>query len=300
MFRDRIHSMLDIDLGKIFGFIPQTGMDPSRSVEDLLGKIDPKDMRISDDTYKGLIGEWILFEYKEDDKPSLLVQYLMRNPDNLSETELGRIEQIVKSQTLMLFQTYKPAKPPYLFLRSVYSGKTYKVYDKLLSASAGLDEISLWGRLSKVDGVNYLIGSNPISLPIRYTDRMIKIFADQKVPLFTLRDVIKSFVRPEVKKPKVVDINKERKRLEVRYAIITAKYRCKVTHGDIVKFIYNERYNHNFGDYFEDLMKLGVPEEMCFENIKFFQEVWNYLPHKILGDKSPYECGKKMGLTDVG
>lgn len=49
----------------------------------------------------------------------------------------------------------------------------------------------------------------------------------------------------------------------------------------------------NFADFITDLMKTGIPEIMCIENIDLFQAMWNYFPHQQLGDKCPHELYEK-------
>lgn len=49
-----------------------------------------------------------------------------------------------------------------------------------------------------------------------------------------------------------------------------------------------------FADFYKDLTSIGITEKMIVENTKFFQDFWNYFPHKILGGKCPAEKYKDV------
>lgn len=67
------------------------------------------------------------------------------------------------------------------------------------------------------------------------------------------------------------------------------KFGSSVAFKTITDFVYEENYQPHFADYLTDLIKLGIPELMCIEHIDYFQEIWNYFPHKSLGGKCPHE-----------
>lgn len=289
--------MLKVKLGKAFAFLPQTNVDPNQALLELIGDIDPTQLNVSEEILQGLSGEWLLFDYKPKSGRTLIEQYYFSDPDSLSRTELSELKQIIESQTLHLLQIYASSQPPYVFLESVFTGKKFKVYDRTMSQSVDNLSGSFFGRISKVDKTYYLVGSNPITFPIRYTQRAIKIFVKEKTPTPSLKDIIKSLVKLDQQKQKIVNLRQERKKLKKRFHELAAKFQAKATFAKVAEFIYKEKYNHNFADFLTDLMKIGIPEEMCIENIDLFQAIWNYLPHKQLGDKCPYELYKKEILS---
>jgi len=281
--------MLKVKLGKAFAFLPQTNIDPNQVLLEFMGDIDPARLNISEDILQGLSGEWLLFDYKPKNGKTLIEQYYFGDPDRLGETELNELKQIIETQSLHLFQTYTTSQPPYVFLQSVFTGKKFKVYDRAMSQSFHNLPGSFFGSISKVDKTYYLVGSNPINFPIRHTQRAIKIFAKEKTPAPSLKDIIKSLVKPKQQQQKMVNLKQERKRLEKRFGKLSIKYHAQITFAEIVEFIYKEKYDHNFADFITDLMKIGVPEVMYIGNIDLFQAMWNYFPHKQLGDKCPHE-----------
>ncbi len=285
--------MLKVKLGKAFAFLSQTNLDPNKALIEFLGDVDPTQLNISEEILQGLSGEWLLFDYKLKNGKTLIEQYYFSDPDNLNKTELSELKQIIESQSLHLLQTYAGSQSPYVFLQSVFTGKKFKIYDRAMSQSIDSLQVSFFGRIAKVGKIYYLVGSNPIIFPIRYTQRSIKIFAKEKTPDPSLKDIIRSLVKPKRQKQKIVNIKQERKKLEKRFHQLVTKFQAKITFVEVVEFIYKEKYDQNFADFITDLMKLGIPELMCIENIALFQAMWNYFPHLQLGDKCPHELYEK-------
>jgi len=285
--------MLKVKLGKAFAFLPQTNIDPIQALFELMGDIDPTQLNVSEEILQGLSGEWILFDYKPKNGKTLVEQYYFSNPDDLNKTELRELKQIIESQSLHLLQTYAGSQPPYVFLQSVFTDKKFKVFDRAMSQSIGNLPGSFFGRIAKIGKIYYLVGSNPIIFPIRHTQRAIKIFAKEKTPPPTLREIIQQLLEPKKIFKKTISIKSEREKLKKRYEQISKKSKSKVTFKAIVDFVYEENYQHHFADYITDLMKLGIPEELCIEHLDLFQEIWNYFPHKILGNKCPHELYEK-------
>ena len=77
--------------------------------------------------------------------------------------------------------------------------------------------------------------------------------------------------------------------MRARFKVLVKKYAIKIDFDRVAEFIYRENYQTNFADKFKDLMKLGIPEKTMVEQIKFFQDVWNFFPHKKLKGKCPAE-----------
>ena len=285
--------MLKVKLGKAFAFLPDTNIDPNQALLELMGDIDPTQLNVSEEILQGLSGEWLLFDYKPKNGRTLIEQYYFSDPDNLRKTELSELKQIIETQSLHLFQTYAVSQLPYVFLQSVFTGKKFKVYDRALSQSIDSLQGSFFGRIAKVDKTYYLVGSNPVTFPIRHTQRSIKIFTKEKTPAPSLKDIVKSLVKSKRQKQKIVNLEQERKKLEKRFHELAAIFQAKATFAEVVEFIHQEKYDHNFADFLTDLMKIGIPEVMCIENIDLFQDMWNYFPHKQLENKCPHELYEK-------
>jgi hypothetical protein len=292
--------MLKIKLGKALAFLPKTNFNLNEAFDELFGKTDLSQLPISEELLSGLSNEWLLFDYKPPKGKTLIEQYYFNDPDNLSPTELKQLQQIIETQSINLFQPYSKSKPPYVFLQSIFSNRRIKVYDRKLSLTIDQLQGSFLGRLAKVDKINYLVGSNPIVFPIHYTQRAIKLFAKEKTPAPTLPEILQQLSEPPVPLAKVdkVNISLEQNKLEKKYLKLAKKFKSRVTFKQITDFIYEENYKHNFADYLTDLMKLGIPDEMCIKHINFFNEVWNYFPHKILGDKCPHQLYEETYLHD--
>ncbi|MFZ5376788.1 MAG: hypothetical protein ACOZAN_03950 [Patescibacteria group bacterium] len=281
--------MLKIQLGKVFAFLPRTNIDPNEALIEFLDDIDTTQLNVSEEILQGLSSEWLLFDYEPKNGRSLIEQYYFNDPDNLSETELRELRQIIETHSLHLLQTYASSQPPYVFLQSVFTGKKFKVYDRAMSQSINSLQGSIFGRIAKVGKIYYLVGSNPITFPTRHTQRSIKIFAKEKTPTPTLKDIVKSLVKPKRQNKKIVSIKQERKKIEKRFCQLATKFLAKATFVEVVEFIYKEKYDRNIANFITDLMKIGIPEVMCIENIDLFQGMWNYFPHKQLEDKCPHE-----------
>ena len=290
--------MLRVKLGQAFSFLSQTDINQSEAFQIFLGGVDLTQFNISEEMLQGLSGEWLLFDYKSENGKTLVEQYFFKNPTDLNKVELDELKQIIETQSLHLLQTYSASRPPYVFLQSVYTNKKFKVYDRSLSMSIDDLDGSFFGRVAKVGKTYYLVGSDPITVPIRYTQRSIAIFEKEKTPEPSLKDIVQSFRIKKEQKKKAVNITSERKKLESRYKTLASKFKIKVTFGEIVKFIYKEQYQQNFADYLTDLMKMGIPEKTCLDNVDFFQNMWNYFPHKQLGGKCPHELFEVAYLTE--
>lgn len=281
--------MLKVKLGKALAFLDQTDIDYHQAFDELFEGINPNQLDIPQETLSGLANEWLLFDYKPAGKQSLIEQYYFSNPDNLEKPELKELRQIIENQSFHLFQTYAKSQPPFIFLQSVFTGKKFKVYDFTLSLS--IDELngSFLGRLAKVGKTSYLVGSSPLTFPIRHTQRAIDIFVQEKTPVPSLKKAIQQLSRTQRPVRSKVDLRSERRKLKKTYTQLAKKFGSSVTFKIITDFVYEENYQHHFADYITDLIKLGIPELMCIEHIDYFQEIWNYFPHKSLSGKCPHE-----------
>ncbi|MEX0896353.1 MAG: hypothetical protein WDZ94_05495 [Patescibacteria group bacterium] len=281
--------MLTVKLGKAFEYLPQANIDLDEAFDQLFGDLHPAQLDIPEETLRSLANEWLLFDFRHTPGTSLIEQYYFSDPDNLSQVELDELRQIIESQSLYLFQTYKSSKSPYVYVESIFTGKKYTVYDRALADSVDTVDGSFVARLAKVGRTYYFVGSDPLVFAIRYTSRAIKIFVQEKTPAPTLKDMLLQFSQSKEKLHKNVDVAAEQKKVQKKYQKLAQKFQSKVSFQQITDFVYEENYQDHFADYFTDLLELGIPEELVVDHSGLFLEIWNFYPHKELGDQCPHD-----------
>lgn len=157
---------------------------------------------------------------------------------------------------------------------------------------------SFWGRLAKVNNRWYLVGSNPLFFPITYTPRAKKMFSKQnKDQRLSAKDVLSFLLPDESRKNEEIDmsqltpkaIKNKRKKIEKKFNKLMKKHDLKIAFKQMIEFVYQENYKTNHADFYKDIAKLGIPEEIIIKNIQLFGDIWNYFPHKTLDGKSPAE-----------
>ena len=149
-------------------------------MRQFFGDLNPASLNIPSEIAIGLSNEWLLFDYIPPSGKTLIIQYYFANPDNLSKALLNELKQVVETHHIHIFQTFAPSKPPYVFLQSVFTDTKFKVYDCSMSLVANGMSGSFVGRLTQIDKVKYLVGSNPMVFPNRYTSNEIHILAEKK------------------------------------------------------------------------------------------------------------------------
>ena len=83
------------------------------------------------------------------------------------------------------------------------------------------------------------------------------------------------------------EIKAKQKMLGEKYQKISQKLNIKVSFTTVLEFIYNENYQTNFTDWQKDISVLGFEFDFISDNLKLFENIWNFYPHKRLGGKSP-------------
>lgn len=248
--------------------------------------------------WEELFLEWLIFDYKASTGTLFLIEYVLRNPDNLNKDTINQFEQIAKTQFYSQFEILEIKRGQWLKLEDLFTGKIYTVYEK--KGSETLSEKGVIpGRLAKVDGKWYLVGANSIYFPITYTQRAKKHMREFKPKKFSPQDtfeLLKSHEqqpRQPISVPTKKELEEKRKSLKTEYAKIAKKFNAGLSFDGLIKEIYNEDKT-NVLDFWKKLEKKGLKFEMFIENAEIFQDIWNYFPHKCLNDLSPIGVYAKL------
>ncbi len=293
------NSMLQIRLSKIVRYATQHESIMRKAVEEFFGKtaIDPHMENI--EAISGLFNEWLIFDFKMPSGATFIVDYYFKNPDSLSKKLLEELQQIIETQHFEMFELQSVKRGEWLKVYGLHSGKNYTVYEHSGSLKA-LEKGTFWGRIAKVHDKYILVGSNPMYFPTTSTPRLKKKFLENKPDHFSPKDVL-PLVLPQKIKPSVFEkmqmtpyeLEKKKGSLKERFEKIQKDNSLSVSFKDIVSFVYYEHYKTNFADFYADLVKLGVPEEIVFSKADLFNDIWNFFPHKSLNGKSPYDMYKE-------
>jgi len=243
-----------------------------------------------------LFNEWLTYDFKLPSGASVIAEYYLKNPDNLSEELLDELKQIISTQIYDYFEIEKVNPGKWVEVWGLFSGKEYRVTEITFSIQIGKQKGSFYNRVAKVNGEYFFVGSNPFILPMTHTDRSRKYFSSleykeklsPKAPFEVLLNQNNQKNDPRLS----ITGNKikiKRKSLEKKFQKLKVKYKLKIDFKALVDFVYNESYRNHFADFNKDILKVGMPEEMMFDNLEFFQDLWNYFPHKKLKGKSPAE-----------
>ncbi len=291
--------MLQVKLSKVIGYATKHESMMRRAVEEFFGKkpIDPHMENI--EAISGLFNEWLIFDFKVHSDTTFIADYYFRNPDSLPKEQLEELRQIIETQQFELLELQSIKKGEWLKVYGLHSGKNYTVYEYNGSLAAPEKGI-FWGRIAKVHDKHILVGSDPIYFPITAAPRLKKIYLSTKPDHFSPKDVLSLVLpqkaRPSLNKKKQMskkELEKKRASLKEQFEKLQRYDSLSVSFESIISFIYNENYKANFADFFADLVKLGIPERIIFSKTDLFNDIWNFFPHKLLNDKSPYEMYKE-------
>lgn len=295
--------MLKIKLGKIVNYAYQKSEDVIRkAMAEFFGKTEIYPEMENFESIQGLFNEWLIFEFKLKSGTNIISDYYFKNPDNLSQEFLDELKQIIETHFFDLLEIQKIKPGEWFKGYAFFTGKIYKVYEKtgtLNYPSKG----SIWGRLAKVNKRWYLVGSNPLFLPLTHTPRTKKMFLRKnKGKRTSCREVLR-FLLPSsnegIKKedPRELtskQLKNKKKKIKKKYEKLAEKYNLKVSFQQVVDFVYQENYKTNHLDFYKDLAKLAFcNEDIIFKNIQLFGDIWNYFSHKKLKGKSPAEMYKE-------
>lgn len=288
--------MLHIRLGKIVRFANvQSGYIRKATRTFFPDTFDPSQHSSEENNQiAALFNEWFIFDFvPTQPKPSIIKQYYFLNPDRLEDLELSELEQIINTQLYSKFQIEKLIPDKGMDVIDIFTGKPYYIEDIKGSNNNRIGTIS--GRLAKVNNSYYLVGSDPLFFPITYTKRAIELNSKKSglVGTITPKTLFEEFYlhkRVDTMHDSSIDVQAKRKELEKEYEIAAKKAQCNTPFNVFIDFVYNENYQKNLGDFYVHLTsKLHIPEKMIFDNVLLFQDLWNFFPHKILGDKCPHD-----------
>ncbi|MDO8657791.1 MAG: hypothetical protein Q7K55_03560 [Candidatus Levybacteria bacterium] len=277
-------------LRKVIDFAMKKPVEVDRAYTQVFGSLPFSDLK---QDWEELFLEWLIFDYKLSSGATFLIEYVLRNPDKLSEGTLNQFEQIVKTQFYSQFEILNIKKGEWVEVENLFTGKVYKVSEK--KGSETLSEKGVIpGRIAKVEGKWYLVGANSIYFPITHTERAKKNMRKLKIKNFSPKDTIKLLRSQEkssfepIKIPTKRELKEKRKKLKEEYEVVIEKFKATLLFADLVEAIYKEE-RVNVLDFWKNLEKSGLKFEMLIENTSLFQDIWNYFPHKCLGNKSPIE-----------
>lgn len=248
--------------------------------------------------WEELFLEWLAFDYKQKGSSTFLVEYILRNPDNLDAKRINQFEQISRSQFYSMFEIQEINKGEWFILEDLHAGKIYKVLENT-GTTILKDKGSIPGRIAKVDGNWYLVGANSVYFPITHTQRSKKHMREIKITNYSPKDTVELLmahdqnppVPPEMVTKK--QIKNKRKQLKQVFEDNVEKYHFNLSFDDLINEIYQEN-RVNILDFWKSLTKKGLAEKFLYEKPKILQDIWNYFPHKHLNDLSPIEAYMKM------
>lgn len=253
--------------------------------------------------WEELFLEWVIFDFKRPTGPPFLIEYVLRNPDNLDRKTLDQFEQIAKTQFYSQFEITKIQKGQWLCLENLLTGDVYTVYEKKGSETL-TDRGIIPGRIARVDGKWYLVGANSVYYPITYTERAKTGMRKLKIKTFSPRDTVELLISHEQQPPQPVpapskkELEDKRKKLKIEYIKIAKKFSSTFSFNDLIREIYKEE-RVNVLDFWKELGKKGLKDEILIEDVQLFQDIWNYFPHKCLNDLSPIEVYAKFNKKGI-
>ena len=248
-----------------------------------------------------LFSEWLIYDFKRPAGVSFINEYILKNPNKHPEKLLDQFSQASQTQLYSHYEILQVKKGEWIKVEDIFSGKTYRVYDK--SSSKTIPKFGLLhSRIAKVDKRWYFVGANPFYFPITHTDRAKNIFRrDFKNKKQSPKDTAELLLNhpnypdsdnipnPPTKK----ELKNKLKRLRKHYNKKGEKYNLKLSFDQVADFIYQED-RVNVLDFWQELAKKGLGEKFIFTEIKLLEDMWNWLPHKCLGGKSPIEMYTKL------
>jgi len=294
--------VLNFKLGKILAYAVRSGANFEKASREFFAGLNPYPGMPNEKEISPLFNEWFIFDYRLPSGITWAMDYYARNPDQLPALILDELKQIIETQVYDFVEVEKVNPGKWVEVYSLPTGKRYRVTEIMLSLGLGERRGCFFNRLAKVNGQYYFVGSDPAFLPVTYTERSKKFFLKQR-SAFSPKDALAFWLPKEGMEKPDDDLGylqqkggllKKRRELALKFKSLRKKYPVKLSFRALVDFVYQEKYKDHFADFHIDLIsKLGIPEEMVFTEVKFFQDLWNFFPHKVLGGRSPAERFKE-------
>lgn len=275
-----------LPFGKVIRFAHTRPEEVERAGNQFFKGLPPE----NEDDALPLFWEWLIYDYARGEKASFLVEYCLKNPDNLPEETLVKLRQAAETNLYSIFEITEVVKSEYVLLSDLFTGENYRVFDK--SSTPTLPDYgTLHARIANVGGRWQFTGANPIYTPITYTDRARQTYKKIKTK-FTPKDTYEIVYanKPKPEKPQALtpkELKNKHKELKRKYEKLSKRYANKFSFEKLLEEIYNE--NDTTLDFWERLTKKGLGKEFYVNNLPLLTEIWNHFPHKCLDDKSPVE-----------
>lgn len=293
--------MLNFRIGKIVAYIEQAGIDLEKAAKEFFGDYEIYPDMPGFEQISSLFNEWLVFDYKLTGSTTISSDYYLKDPDKLSPDLMNELKQIVETQTYDLFEVEDVNPGKSMDVWGMFSGKKYRVLEKSLSSSMQGRKGSFYNRVARVNGSFYFIGSHPFFFPITYTDRSRTFFSQLKDEPITPKHILPLIIKKESRRRLDLstsltkkNIKAKRKKLEKKFKKLSLIYELTIPFQKLTDFVYQESYKDHFGDFYKDIAEVGLPERMIVDNLKFFQDIWNFFPHKKLGGRCPGEKFKEI------
>ena len=162
-----------------------------------------------------LFSEWLIFEYRNNKNQRLIDLYYLKDPDSLPENQSKELKQIIETERYDFLEIDEIKKGEHFTAYGIYSGKEYKIYDKMGSSS--LPEIgTLPGRIAKINKKWHLVGTDTFVIPMTYTNRakkMLKLKDSQEK--ISCKQILEYYLPKDIEKTKfsAKEIKNKRKKL---------------------------------------------------------------------------------------
>lgn len=275
------------------------GAEEERAEKQFFSGYIPHAGHEEDELLLGIFGEWLIYEYRQLSGSTFFAEYILKNPDRLSQQRLDEFTQIMQTQMYSEFQIIAVKRGVYFEIEDIATGKTYRVFDTAGSKNTNTKGL-LRARIAQVNLKWYLVGANPVYLPVTYTERMKKILRKElKGKPFTIRDTAEMIMKraaspvPIPKVPTKKELGEKRKEMKSRFEAVAKKYHATMTYDGLRKAIYHED-RANVADFWIALAKKGLTQKFIIDQCSLIEDLWNYLPHKCLNDNSPIELFAKL------
>lgn len=282
-------------LKQVINFAITRPAEVDKAYQQFFGQLPFSELKTE---WEELFLEWLVFDFRPSSGISFLVEYTLRNPDNLGEEKINQFKQIAKTHFYSQFEILKVKRGEWIRVENLFDGKVYKVYEKKGSETLPGKGL-IPARVANVDGKWYFVGANSIFYPLTHTERAKKHLWSLKIKKYSPKDTVDLLRAREENPPEPVQIPtaKELKEkhisLEKEYKELAQKHHSTLPFDRLISAIYREE-RVNVLDFWTELENKGLKTEMLMENVGLFQDIWNYFPHKCLNNLSPIEAFKKI------
>ncbi|MEK7591832.1 MAG: hypothetical protein AAB508_00385 [Patescibacteria group bacterium] len=281
---------MNFKFGMVVAYIPKSGADIRKAAGEFFGKytINPDSEIIS-----SLFNEWLIFDYKIPGGTTVITEYFLKNPDALPENLMDELRQIIQTSVYDLFEVERNVPGVSVTVIGIFTGKRYTVSERSLSLQMENRKGTFYNRVARVGDVYYFVGSNPAFYPMTYTERMKTMLRKENKERITPKHAAQLVLAPakQSQKKNITKTAIRRKRLSVirQFAQLKHTYGFTTSFETLADFLYQEDYRGHYADFYTDLKKIGIGYNVVVENTRFFEDFWNYFPHKVLDDRCPTE-----------